>query len=584
MENEEIFAGDAALDIQQGNARISENRRTEDGALLEVHHEPLLASNDPDNEWPEGVQESRTTDPWSRWRQPSIYWLLPFALIYTIGFGALAVPKVNLVVDLICRNYFYEKSAQDPNFSYPLVILSDDNPQCQIPEVQAKVARFQLFMNLITGTVAALISPRLGRLSDQYGRTKILALCGFGAACNELISCIVGTWPDRVSVNLLFLGSLMDGLAGSITGAQVLLHSYATDCTTPDRRSVAFGYFHGVLFFGVAAGPSGAAYIIYKMGTSLIVFYAGATLHLLFSLAVLFVVPESLSKESQLAARARDRLKTTDADEPAWLSWQTINPMNLITPLAILFPPVGRPSALFPNPKGATSALRRNILMLALIDMVVFGVAMGVVQVIVIYARLILGWGDVQMSLFAGIINGIRAINLFVLYPIINRFFRTPIESEGKIVGCDRLDVVIIRVSVFLDTIGFIGYSLSTTGPQWLLSAMGACFGGMGPPTLQSAMTKHVYPDQVGQLLGVTGLLHALARIVAPTSLNLIYSVTVGTFPQAVFVILTGCFGAVLILSFFVRSHVTLDDEPELDIGVEANEDGEGEEDQLLLR
>lgn len=431
------------------------------------------------------------------------------------------------------------------------MILNQSNPQCQIPEVQAKVARFNLYMSLIGGTLAAIMSPRLGRLSDRYGRTKIIALCGFGAACTELITCIVATWPDRVSVNLFMLGSMIDGLAGSLTGAQVMLHSYATDCTTPDRRSVAFGLFHGALFLGVAAGPSGAAYIIYNTGNALIVFYMGFLLHFAFSLAIFFIVPESLPKALQLAARAKHRI----SEEVSWLSWENLNPINLVSPLAILFPPIGRPSTLFPNSKGATPALRRNVLILALIDMTVFGIAMGLIQVLVIYARFAFNWGDVETSIFAAIVNGVRTVNLFIVLPLISRTFRKPVENDGKIGGCDQFDVNLIRVSIVLDTIGFVGYTLSSTGPQFTVSGLIACFGGMGPPTLQSAITKHVSPDQVGLLLGVTGLLHALARIVAPTVLNLIYSLTVGTFPQAVFVILTGVFGSVVILSFFIRPH-----------------------------
>jgi Major Facilitator Superfamily len=463
------------------------------------------------------------------------------------------VPKINLTTDLICRDYFYEKSVNDPNSEYIPIIPGENNPQCRTPAVQSKVAQFELYMNLIMGTFAALVSPRLGRLSDVYGRTKIIALCGFGTACSELVTCIVGTWPNSISVNVLLLGSLLDGLSGSLTGAQVILHSYATDCTTPDRRSVAFGLFHGALFLGVAVGPSGAAYIIYKTGTPLIAFYLGMLLHLIFALAVLFIVPESLSKASQLAARARDGLKPSG--ESRGFSWKTLNPMNLLTPLSILYPPVGRPSALFPNRKGASPALRRNLLLLAMMDTVIFGVALGAVQVIVMYARYAFNWGDVETSMYVAFVSALRTINLFVFLPLISWYFRKPAPNDGKIHGCDGLDVLILRISTVLDVLGFIGYGLSRTGTVWVLSGVVACLGSMGPPTIQSAITKHVHPNEVGQLLGATGLLHALAIVVAPTVLNLVYSFTVGKFTQAVFVTLSATFGSVFFLSFFVRPH-----------------------------
>jgi nitrate/nitrite transporter NarK len=66
-------------------------------------------------------------------------------------------------------------------------------------------------------------------------------------------------------------------------------------------------------------------------------------------------------------------------------------------------------------------------------------------------------------------------------------------------------------------------------------------------------LTKHVPQDKVGQLLGATGLLHALARIVCPTIFNLIYAKTVGTLPQTVFIALASCFVVAFLVSWFIR-------------------------------
>ncbi|KAK3044359.1 hypothetical protein LTS18_001484, partial [Coniosporium uncinatum] len=85
--------------------------------------------------------------------------------------------------------------------------------------------------------------------------------------------------------------------------------------------------------------------------------------------------------------------------------------------------------------------------------------------------------------------------------------------------------------------------------------------GGIGSPTLQSALTKHVPPDKTGQLLGASGLLHALARVVSPTIFNGIYSATVGKFTQTVFVCLTVTFGAAFVVSWMVKPHVYLDED-----------------------
>jgi hypothetical protein len=59
----------------------------------------------------------------------------------------------------------------------------------------------------------------------------------------------------------------------------------------------------------------------------------------------------------------------------------------------------------------------------------------------------------------------------------------------------------------------------------------------------------------VGSLLGATGLLHGLTKVIAPTIFNLIYAGTVKTYPQAVFVIISGCFGVAFLFSWFIKPH-----------------------------
>ena len=93
-----------------------------------------------------------------------------------------------------------------------------------------------------------------------------------------------------------------------------------------------------------------------------------------------------------------------------------------------------------------------------------------------------------------------------------------------------------------------------------IASGMTAALGGIGPPTLQSSMTKHIPADRTGQILGAAGLLHALARVVAPIIFNLIYSRTVATYAGVVFICLASVFVIVFILSWFVKPGVYFDE------------------------
>ncbi|KAF1987974.1 MFS general substrate transporter [Aulographum hederae CBS 113979] len=485
--------------------------------------------------------------PW--WKRPSVFWmLLPF-LFSTIAFGGIAVPKLQLVLNLICREVLADRSVNDPGFVLVPVVFGAENPQCRVPEVQARVAQFSLFGNLISGILSAIASPKLGALSDRYGRKRIIAITNIGMLSGEIITIFAATYPETFHVNWILVGFFFDGICGSFIAAMALAHSYATDCTPPYKRNVAFGYFHGCLFTGIAVGPIIAGYIIKATGDVRSMFYIALGSHIMFILFLGFIIPESLSKKRQQAAREKHkREKERFAPATDWIN--QLRQFNLLEPLKILFP----------KGPGSSPAVRRNLILLSAVDTIMFGVGMGAISVIIIYVDFMFGWGTFEASKFVSIVNSCRVVCLLVILPLITRIVRGKASTRPqRNTGSDNFELYLIRTSIVFDTVGFLGYTLSREGRWFILSGAIASIGGMGSPTLQSALTKHVPPDQTGQLLGATGLLHALARVIAPTIFNALYSVTVGKFTQAVFVLLTATFAVAFGFSLFVRPHVYIE-------------------------
>ena len=470
--------------------------------------------------------------PW--WKRPSIYWLLPGFLPFCIAFGGLIVPKQYLVLDLICRDYLSDHATKDPNFKFMPVILGDDNPQCRIPEVQSLVAKFNLYQNLLSGLFAAIVAPHLGALSDRYGRKKVMLFGSLGGFVMEIVTIIVGTHPDTVSVYWILLGALLDGLCGSFTTGMALSFAYASDCTAPEDRNKAFGYFHGTLFIGVAFGPLLSGFLMKAVGSVMVAFYLALGCHVYFMVFLSLAVPESLSIERQMLAREKHAAALSSSPKKGL--WKTLRAWNMFEPLWVL-----RPTG-----PGSSPALRRNLFLIAGIDTLMFGVAMGTINIILIYAQFRFGWNEVAASLYVSAVNVCRVSALIGLLPLLIRLFRKHGNQETGHRGSDILDINIIRGSLVFDLIGYLGYALTPNGAIMVIAGLIASIGGIGSPTLQASLTKHVPADYTGQVLGASALLHALARVVAPTVFNLIYSKTVSIYAGIVF----GCLAFIFVIAF----------------------------------
>ena len=451
------------------------------------------------------------------------------------------MPKVNLILTLVCREYYNDRVHADPTFVFSPVQWGEVNPQCYTRDVQQYFARFNQLSSLISGVLCAIMAPKLGALSDRYGRKRIMMITSSGMLVSEIVTIVAANFPDTFPVKFLLLGFVFDGLCGSFIASMALSSAYATDCTPPEKRNVAFGYFHAALFTGIAMGPLLGGYVTKWTGTLLTMFYIALGCHLTFLLFLLFAIPESLSKTRQLAAREKYRIHLEELGTAAGWTHQ-IGLYNFLAPLKVLYP----------TGPGSSPALRRNLLLLSSIDTVVFGVAMGSMSIIVAYIGKVFQWGQLQQGVFTSIVSASRAVCLLFVLPLVTRLFRGRRSTKGSH-GADNFELNVIRTAIFFDILGFLGYVLSRQGAFFIVSGVVAAFGGMGSPTLQAALTKHVRPDEIGSLLGAIGLLHALARIVSPIALNGVWSLTVARFDQAVYVVLTSLFGIAFSLALFIK-------------------------------
>ncbi|KAI1376231.1 MFS general substrate transporter [Hypoxylon crocopeplum] len=573
--------------VRRDSRQITLIDREEDGREEATETSPLVSAGAEDNGTGNGSNgksqetwigfEDFAGLPW--WRRPSVYWLLGPYFLFTLAFGGILVPKLNLIVDLVCRNYFTERQLHDPDFTFTPIVMGASNRQCNIAPVQKSVATFTLILSALTGALSAITAPKLGSLSDRYGRKRLTVIASCGGLVNEFITILAAKFPETVDYHWLIMGAFFDGITGSFTAGSVLGHSYVSDCAPPSKRGVHIGYLHACLYTGLAFGPLLAGYFVEWTGSLISIFYVVLGCHAFVILYFWFILPDSISKKRQMAAREKHRAER----EATVLQLRSGLPssveglvgsrvasivddhMETWLPVVLGANPLAPLKILIPGGRG-NGPLRRNLIILALIDMMILSAAMGAGTVIVLYSEFIFDWGTLEASRFVSIVSMARVVILLCIFPIVNYVFRVlPLRRKRResgdtnVVetnsGADNLDVWLLRFALLSDGLGTAGYIFVRREELFVLCGLATAFGGLASATIQSSITKHVPAERVGSILGATGLMHALGRVFAPALFNGVYAGTVETFPQAFFVLLASLFGLSVLGSFFVRPH-----------------------------
>lgn len=315
-------------------------------------------------------------------------------------------------------------------------------------------------------------APILGRLSDRYGRRPVLLVSIFGTFLGFLLL------GFAKSLWMLFAARILDGLTGgNISVAQ----AYITDVTDEKNRARGLGLIGAAFGLGFIIGPAvGGALSVY--GYSVPAFVA-AGLAFLNLLTVYFWLPESLSEEKR-AELARD-------SRPAFslgALWQALNRPRVGPLLHIRF---------------------------------FFGLAFATFQTMfALYALYRLGLEAKQTSY---ILAYVGVLSVFVQGVAI-----------GWLTARVRESHLIFGAAVLMSSSLLAWAFAPNVWTLLILLAPLALGGGMLNTILNSALTKVVYPEEVGGALGLSASLESLTRVIAPLAGGLLLG-RLGTSAPGVF-------------------------------------------------
>jgi len=296
-----------------------------------------------------------------------------------------------------------------------------------------------------------IAAPILGRLSDVYGRKPVLMLSiGGTVAALVLLGFSSTIW-------MLLASRMIDGITG---GNVSVAQAYMTDITEAKDRGKAFGLVGAAFGIGFILGPvTGGALSVYSQSLPAFVAAALAALNLVLVAALL---PESLTKER------REQVKAEPAKGFALSELGTALTLPRVGPLLTVRIVIGFTFAVFEG-----------------------GFSLWAVQ-----ALGLLPWQNGFVLAYVGVISVV--IQLGLISMLTKRF-----DDARLIVGGSAL------AAVMLAAWGF------TTNLWALVALLPLLSLGMAVTNtiVGSALTKSVYPDEVGGVIGLATSTGSLVRI-----------------------------------------------------------------------
>lgn len=336
-------------------------------------------------------------------------------------------------------------------------------------------------------------APVLGRLSDRYGRRPVLLASIFGSFLGFLMLGFAG------ALWMLFVSRVLDGLTGgNISVAQ----AYIADVTDAKNRTKAFGLIGAAFGLGFIIGPA-AGGILSAGGHYALPAFLAAGLAFLNMILVYFLLPETIVRGSQSPEKPRASFNVRALLQA--LSKPRVGPL-----LHIRF---------------------------------FYGVAFAMFQTVFSQYAQRLGL-SVQTTGFVLTYVGILAVIVqgFAVGRLAKRYNET----------------LLITAGAGLMALAMFGWAL-TPNLSILLIVLTpiAIAGGVLNTVISSALSKSVYPEEVGGTLGLATSVESLTRVIAPSLGGFLLGV-VGIWAPGVFSAIV----MVWVLSFAYRRLVLRPDPP----------------------
>ncbi|KAF5315849.1 hypothetical protein D9611_005020 [Ephemerocybe angulata] len=576
--------------------------------------------------------ERRKALPW--WRRPSPWWLLCAVPFSSLAKTASLAPRVELYTMLACRvhkpDIFYDSHATNntsimgkmglsesevdtfsptlqhaisPASQIPMLttethsVAKPSSPCGSDPTVLAAVARLSAVTETTMGVLSLLTTGWWGAFADRHGRATILGISVLGLLITDFSIIFVYYFSEHLPGNYWFImvGSVLEGLVGGFSTSVAAQHAYISETSTDASRARFLSLGLGLMFSGVAIGPTVGSVLIRATEQLISVFYLTLAVHLFYAVLIFIGLPEPLSESrmKQSQRKYAEELRV-DAEEqatngaPGWRV-RARRLFRFLSPLSIFMPDFvveGEANPLKKKEKDWSLALLA----------VAYGCTISLIAsapYLFQYATATFGWTTETLGYWLSLVGAGRAIWLTVVLPICIKIFKPkpiiieipasspsrtavsgeeePLLSSGasdeaaserretirKELHSPRFELGVARLSLILEVPAYGLMVLFASQDAFAVySVLGAMGVGFSPAvqTLALAMYARRGGTETGRLFGALSVVQALAgQILGPAIYGFIFIRTVVIFPRAIFVAGFVCVTLSLILLSFIR-------------------------------
>ncbi|KAF8163650.1 major facilitator superfamily domain-containing protein [Crassisporium funariophilum] len=608
--------------------------------FVHPHHygpeETLVDSDSSTESIDDEIHDKTHNLPW--WKRPSPWWLLGIMPFTSIAMAVTIAPRIEIYTMIACSvhkpdifrqnfpglelgtqgfsanrssgvdkfRYFAEpgqayNSPLEPLYFQDTVTLAgpwskndEDIPPnrrnlcASDPVVQAAVAKLTAVIAACMGILSCITTGWWGAFSDRYGRTRVMGISVLGLLITDFNFIFVTLCFRHIPGGYWFLvvGPIIEGFLGGMTSGVAAFHAYMADTTTENNRSRVFSLSLGLLFTGMALGPTLGSLLIRFTGQTLSVFFVAASMHVLYAFLVWFIIPESLPKKHMALSKTKyaDALRDTalDREQNPAVSFlvKSKRIFAFLSPLTIFTPEEEKLTTR--NPLKAPKK-DWNLTLLALGYAFTISM-MGSYTFKFQYAASTFGWSTETLGYWLSLIGAVRAFFLTAILPVAIKLLKpkpmilespvppnerssllddsssasgsattAPIQKTiRKEIHSSSFDLGLARASLFMDIVAYTFMGLARTPLAFtVFGALGSLGAGFSP-AIQSvtlAMYARRGGTETGRLFGAMSVIQALSsQIIGPSLYGFVYMKTVASYPRTIFFVSVGT----ITISFFL--------------------------------